>query len=163
MFSNIFLALYGLAAMGMASPAPKSTVVERDEDDVFTFTGAGGTTYHALIRSQTNRDESPYTVDDGIRAWDDATNEIAQNLQATDLATQTDLTDGNTIIVSGNMDDNQQWGSVGDSNEWGSIIAALSVRTIQEDGPEYFYVTLGTDEDLAVFFASISLSWINTA
>lgn len=162
MLPSILLAVATFALTSTAKALHNSNVLQRDEGDTFEFEGAGGTKYYGLIQSQTDGDDL-YSIDEGQRAWDDALNSIAQNLATADFASQTDLLDGNTIIVTGNMAGNEDWEDIGDSTEWGSIIDELQLKTIQNDNPEYMLVSIGDEEGFETFFATISLSWINTA
>jgi hypothetical protein len=163
MLQKYHLGLYALITTALTNPLHNATSLKRDAGDVFTIGGYSGTLYWALIRSQNNLDSPPYDESDSLTAWDNAINEIVQNLDGTEIASQTELEDGNTIIVSGNMINGETWASIGDAAEWQTILVAVGNRNEQENYPEYFYVTIGTSEDTVNFLTSISLSWINTA
>lgn len=154
-----------MATLALARPGHslhKSEVLERDVDDIFVINGDNGT-YYALIQAQTNADETRYGDDEGTRAWDDALNEIAQNLGTREISTETELEDDNTIIISGNTVNSLVWEDIATIDEYGILLGALSDRVIDEENPEYILISVGREEDGADFFMSFSLSWVNTA
>jgi hypothetical protein len=112
------------------------------------------------IITQNNGAEPVYTPDDSVTAWQNGNNELVQNIGATKFSAYTNLADGSTISVSGEMINHPQgFVYLGDSAEWASIFQEFIVELSVLLEPRYLFFTFGLDENTVNFDAAFTLLW----